>query len=62
MIRLTERVWNLVFQIKWGTDTEGVWDCSADYEIAGQWKQFDNDELRDFHSTPNIIKKVKLSL
>jgi hypothetical protein len=31
-------------------------------EIPGQWKKLHNQELRDFHSSPNVIRVFKSEL
>jgi hypothetical protein len=54
-------VWNLVFDIKGRTQTEGIWEQGIERifgskmdKIIEGWEQLNNEELRNFCLSPNI--------
>jgi hypothetical protein len=59
-------LWNLVFDIKGGTQTDGVWEQGAEKDIWTEegWDEesggkLHNEELRDLYSSPCIIRIIK---
>jgi hypothetical protein len=60
-------VWvrNFVSDTKRGTETEGVGEQGAEGifgpkrdEVTGEWKKLHYEEIRNFHSSPNIITMI----
>jgi hypothetical protein len=59
-------MWNLVSEIKGGTQTKGVWEQNAEENILTEegwngmlWRKPRNEELRDLYSSPSIIRIMK---